>query len=137
MSLLPPLPYYYGPEGEQYSFYRIPKLLFTDSRFANLSTDAKLLYGLLLDRMSLSMRNGWHDDQGRIYIVFTLEDVTEMLGYKTEKAIKLFRELDTQKGVGLIERVRQGQGRPALIYVKNFVGEKQTSEKPTSGPEKN
>ena len=137
MSLLPPLPYYYGPEGEQYSFYRIPKLLFTDSRFANLSTDAKLLYGLLLDRMSLSMRNGWHDDQGRIYIVFTLEDVTETLGYKTEKAIKLFRELDTQKGVGLIERVRQGQGRPALIYVKNFVGEKQTSEKPKSRPEKN
>lgn len=109
------LSYYYGYESEQFSFYRIPKLLFTDSRFANLSTDAKLLYGILLDRMSLSMKNGWHDEQGRVYIIFTLEDVTETLGYRTEKAIKLFHELDTKKGVGLIERVRQGQGRPALV----------------------
>lgn len=122
------LPYYYGAESEQYSFYRIPKLLFTDSRFANISTDAKLLYGILLDRMSLSVKNGWHDEQGRVYIIFTLEDVAETLGYKTEKAIKLFNELDTTKGVGLIERVRQGQGRASLIYVKNFAGEDQTSE---------
>lgn len=89
------LPYHYGTESEQYTFYHIPKLLFTDSRFANISTDAKLLYSLLLDRMSISLKNGWHDDQGRVYIVFTLEDVTEILGYKTEKAIKLFNELDT------------------------------------------
>ena len=80
------LSYYYGYESEQFSFYRIPKLLFTDSRFANLSTDAKLLYGILLDRMSLSMKNGWHDEHGRVYIIFTLEDVTETLGYRTEKA---------------------------------------------------
>ena len=90
------LPYYYGAESEQYSFYRIPKLLFTDSQFSGISTDAKLLYGILLDRMSLSMKNGWHDDQGRVYIVFTLEDVAATLGYKTEKAIKLFNELDTK-----------------------------------------
>lgn len=132
MSPSPPLPYYYGVEGEQYSFYRIPKLLFTDSRFSGISTDAKLLYGILLDRMSLSMKNGWHDDQGRVYIIFTLDDVEETLGYKTEKAIKLFHELDTRKGVGLIERVRQGQGRASLIYVKNFAGETQTSEKTKS-----
>lgn len=108
------LSYYYGYEAEQFSFYRIPKLLFTDSRFAGISTDAKLLYGILLDRMSLSMKNGWHDEQGRVYIIFTLDDVAETLGYKTEKAIKLFNELDTKKGVGLIERVRQGQGRASL-----------------------
>ena len=131
------LSYYYGYEAEQFSFYRIPKLLFTDSRFAGISTEAKLLYGILLDRMSLSMKNGWHDDQGRVYIIFTLDDVTETLGYKAEKAIKLFNELDTKKGVGLIERVRQGQGRASLIYVKNFAGEKQTSEKPKSRPRKN
>ena len=131
------LSYYYGYEAEQFSFYRIPKLLFTDNRFAGISTDAKLLYGILLDRMSLSMKNGWHDDQGRVYIIFTLDDVTETLGYKAEKAIKLFNELDTKKGVGLIERVRQGQGRASLIYVKNFAGEKQTSEKPKSRPRKN
>ena len=69
------LSYYYGYEAEQFSFYRIPKLLFTDSRFAGISTDAKLLYGVLLDRMSLSMKNGWHDNQGRVYIIFTLDDV--------------------------------------------------------------
>ena len=117
------LSYYYGYEAEQFSFYRIPKLLFTDSRFAGISTDAKLLYGILLDRMSLSMKNNWHDEQGRVYIIFTLEDIAETLGYKSEKAIKLFNELDTKKGVGLIERVRQGQGRASLIYVKNFAGE--------------
>ena len=131
------LPYYYGAEGEQYSFYRIPKLLFTDSRFVNISTDAKLLYGVLLDRMSLSMKNGWHDDQGRVYIVFTLEDVAETLGYKSEKAIKLFNELDIKKGVGLIERVRQGRGRASLIYVKNSAGENQTSTKKQFKPKKN
>ena len=131
------LSYYYGYEAEQFSFYRIPKLLFTDSRFVGISTDAKLLYGILLDRMSLSMKNGWHDEQGRVYIIFTLDDVAETLGYKTEKAIKLFNELDTKKGVGLIERVRQGQGRASLIYVKNFAGEKQTSERPKSRPRKN
>lgn len=131
------LSYYYGYEAEQFSFYRIPKLLFTDSRFSGISTDAKLLYGILLDRMSLSMKNGWHDEQGRVYIIFTLDDVAETLGYKTEKAIKLFNELDTKKGVGLIERVRQGQGRASLIYVKNFAGEKQTSERPKSRPRKN
>lgn len=136
MSPPAPLSYYYGVESEQYSFYRIPKLLFTDSRFSSISTDAKLLYGILLDRMSLSMKNGWHDDQGRVYIIFTLDDVAETLGYKTEKAIKLFNELDTKKGVGLIERVRQGQGRASLIYVKNFAGEKQTSEKTKSRPRK-
>ena len=117
------LSYYYGYEAEQFSFYRIPKLLFTDSRFAGISTDARLLYGILLDRMSLSMKNGWHDDQGRVYIIFTLDDVAETLGFKTEKAIKLFHELDSKKGVGLIERVRQGQGRASLICpgkVKKF-----------------
>ena len=76
-------------------------------------------------------------DLGRVYIIFTLDDVAETLGYKTEKAIKLFNELDTKKGVGLIERVRQGQGRASLIYVKNFAGEKQTSERPKSRPRKN
>lgn len=93
--------YYYGHEAEQFSFYRIPKLLFTDSRFLGISTDAKLLYGILLDRMSLSMKNGWHDEQGRVYIIFALEDIAKTIGYKPEKAIKLFNELDTQKGVGL------------------------------------
>ena len=59
------LPYYYGHTGEQYAFFRIPKLLITDSHFDGISSDAKLLYELLLDRMELSYRNGWIDEQNK------------------------------------------------------------------------
>lgn len=126
--------YYYGMEAEQYSFYRIPKILITDPHFKVLSTDAKLLYGLMLDRMSLSYKNGWIDEESRVYIYFTLDDVMEQLSCKTDKAVKLFAELDAEKGIGLIERIKQGQGRPAKIYVKRFVlnAEVKTSEKPSS-----
>ena len=67
--------YYYGGESEQFAFYRIPRQLVTGSYFKNLSTDAKLLYGLLLDRMSLSMKNGWYDEQGRVYIYYPLDEI--------------------------------------------------------------
>ena len=116
------LPYYYGHSGEQYAFLRIPKLLLTDDRFAEVSTDAKLLYGLLLDRMELSYRNGWVDDQNRVFIIFTAEEVMSTLHCRSEKAARLFAELDSTKGIGLIERKRQGMGRPTIIYVKNFSG---------------
>ncbi|MGE4486059.1 MAG: DUF6017 domain-containing protein [Oscillospiraceae bacterium] len=131
--------YYYGLESEQYSFYRIPKILITDPHFKILSTDAKLLYGLMLDRMSLSYKNGWLDEESRVYVYYTLDEVMEQLSCKTDKAIKLFAELDTEKGIGLIERIKQGQGRPAKIYVKRFVlnAEVKTSEKPKSRPRKN
>lgn len=114
------LPYYYGCEAEQYAFYRIPKILITDERYAHISTEAKLLYGLMLDRMSLSIKNGWLDDLDRVYIYFPVEQVMEMLHCKSEKATRLLGELDSKKGIGLIERVRQGQGKPNIIYVKNF-----------------
>lgn len=113
--------YYYGRESQTFSFYRIPKALFTEPYFQGLSTDAKLLYGLMLDRMSLSVKNGWIDDSGRAYIIMTLEQVMEYMNCAKDKGVKLMAELDTEKGVGLIERVRQGFGRPALIYVKNFI----------------
>ena len=116
-------PYYYGHAGEQYAFFRIPKLLITDSRFDGVSSDAKLLYGLLLDRMELSYRNGWVDDQNRVFIIFTVEEVMETLRCRSEKAVRLFAELDSKKGIGLIERKRQGLGKPAIIYVKNFAGD--------------
>jgi len=114
------LPYYYGQEAEQYAFYRIPKLLMTDERFKGLSSDAKLLYGLMLDRMSLSVKNGWVDEENRVYIYFPNQTVTEFLNCGNEKAVKLMSELDSKRGIGLIERVRQGQGKPSIIYVKNF-----------------
>ena len=122
VGILLNLPYYYGRAGEQYAFFRIPKLLLTDERFAEVSTDAKLLYGLLLDRMELSYRNGWIDEQNRVFIIFTAEEVMSTLHCRSEKAARLFAELDSSKGIGLIERKRQGLGRPTLIYVKDFSG---------------
>lgn len=112
--------FFYGVEAEQYSFYRIPKTLFSDKRFKGVSMEAKVLYGLMLDRMGLSVRNGWLDDDGRVYIYFTLEDTIETLACGKDKALKLFKELDTPHGIGLIQRRKQGQGKPARVYVMNF-----------------
>lgn len=118
--------YYYGDESNQFSFYRIPRQLITGDRFKRLSTDAKLLYGLLLDRMGLSAKNGWYDEQGRVFIYYTLDEIQEDLNCAHGKAVKLLSELDTGNGFGLIERIKQGQGRPTKIYVKRFT----TREKP-------
>lgn len=109
--------YFYGPQAEEFTFYRIPKALFADPAYRGISTDAKVLYGLLLDRMSLSARNDWLDEQGRVYIVFTVEEVMDALCCADNKATRLLRELE---GIGLIERKRRGLGKPSLIYVKNF-----------------
>ena len=110
--------YYYGQESEQFSFYRIPKALFDNDEFDGLSTDAKLLYGIMLDRMRLSVRNSWLDDENRVYIVFTIDEIKDSLRCAEKKAVKMMDEL--QK-IGLIERKRQGLGKPNLIFVKNFV----------------
>lgn len=114
------LDYYYGTEADQYSFYRIPKTLLTDPRYKSVSIEAKVLYGLLLDRMGLSVKNGWMDSEKRVYIYFTQEDAMNLMSCGKDKATKLFRELD-KDGIGLIERKKQGQGRPTRIYVKNFI----------------
>ena len=114
------LDYFYGQSSELFPFYRIPELLFQDSRFQPLSTDAKTLYGILLDRMSLSARNGWLDKAGRVFIIYTVQEVQDSLGCADKKATKLLRELEEY---GLIERKRRGLGKPDLIYVKNFSSE--------------
>lgn len=111
--------YFYGAEADQFSFYRIPKVLFTEERFKSISAEAKVLYGLLLDRMSLSARNGWLDEEGRVYIIFSVEDIMTSMGCANQKAAKLLYELESK--CSLIERKRQGLGKPNLIYVKNFV----------------
>jgi hypothetical protein len=113
--------YYRGMEAEQYSFYRVPKVLFTAECFKGLSCEAKVLYGLMLDRMSLSIRNRWFDDEDRAYIIFTVEDIMELMNCGRQKAIKTIAELDNEKGIGLIEKKRLGLGKPNVIYVKNFV----------------
>ena len=111
--------YIYGDESEQYAFYRIPKLLFTADVFTTLTPEAKILYGILLDRVTISLKNGWMDAAHRVFIIFTLEEIMEYLNCGNKKAVKLLNELEAK--AGLIERKRQGLGRPSLIYVKNFV----------------
>lgn len=111
--------YFYGQQSDLFTFYRVPKVLFTNERFWNISADAKMLYGILLDRMSLSAKNGWIDKNGRVYIIFTIDEAKMALNCAEQKAIKLLSELE--KKAGLIERKRQGLGKPNLIYVKNFI----------------
>lgn len=129
------LDYFYGGEADQFSFYRIPKVLFSGGNFKGMGIEAKVLYGLMLDRMSLSIRNGWLDEKGRVYIYYTLEDAIDMIGYGHNKVVRMFKELET---IGLIERKKQGLGKPTMIYVKNFIpaSDKTDPQKfsPASGP---
>ena len=121
--------YFYGTEADQFSFYRIPKALFTNDCFKDLSSDAKILYGLMLDRMSLSIKNQWFDEENRAYIYFSIEDIMELLNCGRNKAVKSLQELDDEKGIGLIEKRRQGFGKVTIIYVKSFIQEECEEEK--------
>ena len=111
--------YFYGSQAEQFSFYRIPKILFTDETLSGISVEAKVLYSFMLDRMSLSVKNCWFDEENRVYIIYTIDDILCDFGCAKQKALKLLDELEN--GIGLIERKRQGLGRPNIIYVKNFI----------------
>lgn len=142
--------YFHSRETMDFSFFRIPRALVKDERFRNLSTDSKLLYGLMLDRMGLSLQNGWQDAEGRAFIYFTLEEIQVTLACGHNKAVRLLAELEQY---ALIERVKQGQGKPAKIYVKKIsaanadsgegtennsispeASDLQKSEKPTCSP---
>ena len=142
--------YVYNGEAENLSFFRIPRILVKDERFCALSTDSKLLYGLMLDRMGLSLQNGWLDTKGRAFIYFTLEEIQATLSCGHNKAVRLLAELEQY---ALIERVKQGQGKSAKIYVKKIsatnadsgegtesdsispeASDLQKSEKPTCSP---
>lgn len=119
------LDFYYGKEAEQFTFYRLPKALITDSRFNGLSNNAKLLYGLMLDRMSLSQKRGWFDEENRVFIKYSLNNIEEDLNVSHKTASVLLREL---QAIGLIEMV-QRSGMANIIYVKNFVsGSRAVSE---------
>ena len=126
--------YFHGMEAEQYNFYRIPKILFTAECFKTISCEAKVLYGLLLDRMSLSIKNRWFDEEDRVYIIFTVEEIAELMNCGTQKAVRLLKELDSEKGIGLVEKRRLGLGKPNVIYVKNFMVKQ--PEKEEKEPEK-
>lgn len=121
--------YFYGAQADQFSFIRIPTVLFSEEAFKNVSPEAKILYGILLKRMDLSAKNGWFDEQGRVYIICTLEEIMETMNCRNQKAVKLMDELEEK--VGLIERKRQGLGKPNLIYVKNFIASVDNSPEDT------
>lgn len=123
------LEYYYGQEAEQFTFYRLPKALITDSCFKDISNSAKLLYGLMLDRMSLSVRSGWFDDENRVYIKYSVKSIMEDMNCSKMTAVGLLKEL---QGIGLLDVV-QRNGLANIIYVKNFVSE----EKATSADRSN
>lgn len=110
--------YFYGRGTEPFAFYQVPKMLITDDQFADITIDAKLLYSLMLDRSSLSAKNGWLDEDGKVYIYYTLEQIMADMHCANQKATRLLKELETK--AGLIERQRLGLGRPARIYVKDF-----------------
>ena len=111
--------YFYGAQAEQFSFYRVPKVLFTREQFKQLSAEAKILYGIMLDKLDLSVKNKWVDEKGRVYIIYTIEQIMADMNCTDQKATKLLDELE--KKCGLIERKRQGLGKPNLIFLKNFI----------------
>ena len=115
--------YFTIQDAEQFTFFRIPKVLFTGERYKDMTTDARVLYGILLDRVSLSVKNNWVDEEGRVFIIFTREEAQELLGYSKPKIVNLFKEL--QK-VQLIEETKQGLNKPNIIYVKKFIEENNT-----------
>ena len=129
--------YYYGNQTETFTFVRVPWVLFTHPAFEKLSNDAKILYALLLDRMSLSRQNEWFDEDNRVYIIYTVEEAVKALKCCSEKASKLFKELDDVNGIGLITRKRRGLGKPSIIYVKNFIVDEDPDDTPeTDSPDR-
>ena len=110
--------YYYGSQSDQFSFIRIPKVMLTDKSFAALSMQSKVLYGVLLDRMALSRKNSWFDEQNRVFIIYQIGEIQEDLGFSKKKAMELLSELEN---FGLLEKKRRGHGLPNILYVKSFM----------------
>ncbi len=120
---------------KQSGFFKVPHELFLNEEYKNLSLHAKILYSLMLDRLSLSEKNNWIDENGRVYIFFTLKEAMQLLGIGKDKCIKVFAELDAKQGYGLIEKKAQGLGKPMIIYVLKTEPKKSAS--PTTESIKN
>lgn len=118
MSKAMEMNYFYKSQGDQYSFIRIPKELVTGERFSSLSVSGKILYGMLLDRMAMSAKNKWIDEEGRVYIYYQISEIQKDMSISKRKAVDCLNELES---IGLIQKKRQGYGQPNQIYVKNFV----------------
>lgn len=121
--------YFYGKQSSQYAFYRIPKQLLTERQFDALSIGAKLLYGMMVDRMELSQKNGWLDRNGRVYIYFTVDEVKDKFHCANDKAMKLIRELDSEQGIGLIQYDYNQSNSYQYCYIPVFgIAEVQKSD---------
>lgn len=118
------LDFYYGREAEQFTFYRLPKALITDACFKGMTNNAKLLYGLMLDRMSLSKKRGWLDEANKVFIKYSLNNIEEDLNVSRKTASSLLKELEE---IGLIDMIQQ-PGVANIIYVKNFVSEREQED---------
>lgn len=133
MSQTAKLDYFYGKQAGESSFYQIPKELFTDPRLKNLSFEAKFLYSYLVDQMSQSAKNNWIDEEGRAFIVISINEICNAIGCCRQTVVNRMTELDARKGAGLIEKKRCGQGKANIVYVKRFVsGEESERRKGTT-----
>lgn len=110
--------YYFEEQANQFSFIQISKELLVNKQFAELSTQSKVLYGLLLDRMSQARKNHWVDDKDRAFIIYPVDEIVKELNSSKRKVLGCLAELEE---TGLVERQKQGNGRPNRIYVKNFI----------------
>lgn len=122
--------YYYGSQADQFSFIRIPRMLLTEETFSSLTLQSKMLYSVLLDRMSLSMKNGWFDEENRVYIIYQISEIQSDLGFSKRKAMDYLAELET---FGLVQKKKRGFGLPSIIYVKSFLIKKDYSGSIESG----
>ena len=121
--------YYYGTQADQFSFIRIPRILLLDEAFSALSLSAKVLYSVLLDRMGLSMKNKWLDEENKVYIIYQITEIQSDLGFSKKKAMDYLTELEK---IGLIEKKKRGFGLPNIIYVKSFMAHQRSNEMRTS-----
>ena len=113
--------YFYNREAERFNFLKVPEILVDGEEFKGLSAEAIILYSMLLKRTGMSFKNNWIDKDGRVFIYFTVEEIMKRRNISKPTAIKTLDELDMKKGIGLIERVRLGLGKPNIIYVKDFM----------------
>ena len=113
--------YFYNREAERFNFLKVPEILVDGEEFKGLSAEAIILYSMLLKRTGMSFKNKWIDKEGRVFIYFTVEEIMRRRNISKPTAIKTLDELDSKKGIGLIERVRLGLGKPNIIYVKDFM----------------
>ena len=123
--------YYYGAQADQFSFVRIPRIMLTGKEFQVLSMASKMLYGVLLDRMNLSMKNGWLDEENRVYIIYQISEIQDDLGFSKKKAMELLSELED---FGLLQKKRRGRGLPNILYVKSFMEDASVRSTETGSP---